>query len=103
MIADYLKLITSEHRSKPKFEAMVSAVASSFVDQQTLLTDLSMKFDIDTATGAQLDIIGLWIGRSRNVAIPLTGVYFDWDGTSLVGWDSGTWQDVCARDCCYLC
>jgi len=32
------------------------------------------------------------VGASRNVSIPLTGVYFEWDGIALVGWDSGTWQ-----------
>jgi hypothetical protein len=50
-------------------------------------------FDLDTPpVGNQLDIIGQWVGVSRNVSIPITGVYFTWDGASTLGWDFGTWQ-----------
>lgn len=51
------------------------------------------KFDLDTATGDQLDIIGQWIGITRDVAVPITGVFFSWDGTDVsLGWDAGVWQ-----------
>lgn len=94
MTNDYLKLITSEHRDKPKFEAMVSAVMAPFVDNQTVLQALPSNFDIDIATGNQLDILGIWIGASRSLAIPLTGVYLSWDGIYNEGWDLGTWQGI---------
>lgn len=94
MIEDYLKLVTSEHKGKPKFEAMISAVMASFVDNQTLLQTLPSDFDIDTAVGSQLDVLGIWIGASRFLAVPLTGIYFSWDGLYNEGWDLGTWQGV---------
>lgn len=49
------------------------------------------KFDVDSANGAQLDIIGLWVGRSRVVTTPISNVYFSWD-TDGLGWDQGNWQ-----------
>ncbi|EKZ5286469.1 DUF2612 domain-containing protein [Klebsiella aerogenes] len=48
-------------------------------------------FDIDTAVGKQLDILGEWIGRKRRVSTPISGVYFSWD-TEKLGWDQGVWQ-----------
>jgi hypothetical protein len=88
--SDYTGLITSEHSSKPKFSAMVAAVAQCFVDQQNLVNSISTSFDLDQAIGAQLDIIGLWVGISRQVKTPLN-VYFSLDTTGL-GFDQGNWQ-----------
>jgi len=87
---DYTGLITSEHSGRPKFSAMVAAVAQCFVDQQNVVNGLSVAFDLDTAIGAQLDIVGLWIGITRNVKTPL-GVYFSFD-TAGLGFDQGNWQ-----------
>jgi Protein of unknown function (DUF2612) len=89
---DYLDLITSQHRLKPKFTAMVAASVDCEVYLQGLLDSMIDRFDIDGAVGDQLDIIGQWIGVSRNVSIPIASVYFAWDSTALLGWDSGTWQ-----------
>lgn len=61
---------------------------------QSILQSLIQKFDIDYAEGDQLDIIGKWVGVSRNVNIPITGVYFSWDSDFTLGWDFGTWQDI---------
>jgi hypothetical protein len=87
---DYTALITSEHSSKPRFSAMVAAVAQCFVDQQNLVNSISNSFDLDQAIGAQLDIIGLWVGISRQVKTPLN-VYFSFD-TAGLGFDQGNWQ-----------
>ncbi len=92
ILLDYLNLITSEHRQKPKFVATVSIGAEIFVHIQDLLTSMVPKFDIDVAVGDQLDIIGQWAGISRNVKIPIAGVYFSWDAEFSVGWDYGIWQ-----------
>lgn len=90
-VADYTALITSEHSDKPKFMAMVSAVAGCFVGSQNFLESMPTAFDLDVAVGAQLDILGLWIGVSRRIAVPISGVYFSWD-TAGVGWDQGVWK-----------
>lgn len=52
-------------------------------------------FDLSTPpVGNQLDIIGQWVGVSRNVTIPIAGVFFSWDGLANVGWDFGIWQSA---------
>lgn len=89
-VADYTQLITSEHADKPKFMAMVSAVAGAFVAAQNFLEGMTAAFDLDTAVGAQLDVLGLWIGIPRRINVPVSNVYFAWD-TANVGWDQGVW------------
>ena len=83
---DYLALITSEHRHRPKFEAVVAGLAGPFVEMQAMLERMRTLHDIDTATGVHLDRAGEWIGRSRYVAIPLENV----DGTKATGKGSMT-------------
>ena len=91
-IENYLNLITSEHRDKPKFEATVTVGVSPFSKIQDVLNGLPAAFDIDTATGVQLDAVGAWIGRSRRIDTPLTGIYFTWEGLLSEGWDAGSWK-----------
>ena len=90
-VSDYTSLVTSEHADKPKFMAMVAAVSQCFVDQQNELEAFVNDFDLDEAIGAQLDILGKWVGISRNIETPISGVYFSLD-TSGVGFDQGVWQ-----------
>lgn len=92
-LEEYLNLITSEHRDKPNFIATVTADIDVPIRVQSLLSSMITIFDPDTAVGDQLDIIGKWVGVSREVAIPISGVYFTWDGGEFVGWDYGVWQD----------
>ena len=95
---DYLDLITSEYQNQPQFNAMVAFMVAIPVQVQALLgqmigTVAPSIFDLSTPpVGNQLDIIGEWAGASRTVNIPITGVYFTWDGAYTVGWDYGTWQ-----------
>lgn len=90
-IADYTGKITSEHADKPRFTAMVAAVTQCFVDAQNALAGMPASFDLDGAIGKQLDDVGLWVGVSRYVATPLTGVYFSFD-TGGLGFDQGVWK-----------
>lgn len=89
---EYLNLITSAFRQKPKYIGTVEINVDVPVRVQSLLTSLLALFDLDSAVGDQLDIIGRWVGISRNVSIPITGVYFSWDDIATDGWDFGTWQ-----------
>jgi len=89
-IQDYIDLVPSQHRDKPNFIATLTSLIQPFVDLQNI--DFNTAFDIDFAVGKQLDIIGEWVGVSRRISTPITGVYFSWDDTELTGWDSGTWQ-----------
>lgn len=88
----YIRLITSQHH-KPRFIALAAALIEPVTDIQNLLDDLGRAFDVDTAVGAQLDAVGEWVGRSRILAGPLTGVYFAW-GDADVGWGKGAWKGL---------
>lgn len=89
-IDDYIGLITSEHADKPKFIAALTAITQGMVEAQTLLASIPALYDVDTAVGAQLDVVGQWVGISRKVLTPITGVYFSFD-TADVGFDEGVW------------
>lgn len=88
---DYTALITSEHRDMPRFAATVAAVVQPLVDQMNLLASMPGKFDLDAAVGAQLDDVGRWVGVSRRIRTPLTGIYFSFDIAGL-GFDQGIWK-----------
>jgi len=86
----YTKLITSEHADKAKFMATVSASFQPFADLLDLYSQVPTLYDVDQAVGAQLDIIGQWVGRNRNLSLPIAGVYFAFDTPGL-GFDQGVW------------
>lgn len=89
-VQQYLKLVTSEHATKPKFMAMLAAVCQPLADLQVVLESIPALFDLDVAVGNQEDILGQWIGASRNIDVPLEGVFFSW-ATSGLGWGQGNW------------
>lgn len=92
---DYLDLVTSEYKNQPKFIAMLSFMVAVQVRVQALMAQMQEAlFDLATPpVGSQLDTIGQWVGVSRIVHVPISGVYFTWDGTDpSLGWDYGSWQ-----------
>lgn len=93
-VQDYLNLITSEHQDKPNFMAMIAADVSPMVQVQALMASMISIFTLTTPpVGNQLDIIGQWVGVSRNIAVPISGVFFTWNSTTATGWDFGVWPD----------
>lgn len=88
VVSDYTGLITSEHNQQPRFVATVALSTQGYVDLQNLLSSLPGLYDLDVAQGVQLDSVGLWVGVSRRVPVPLTGVYFSLDSDPL-GLDRG--------------
>lgn len=91
--AEYLALIPSQHQDKPRFIATAEVSVRPFVDMQELLLSLPQAFDIDEAAGVQLDAVGEWVGRNREIQQPIADVYFSW-GTDGVGWGAGYWQGI---------
>ena len=85
-------LITTEHQDKSKFVQTVSLSCQGYADQIALCNQTWELYDLDNAEGAQLDVVGLWVGLSRYVALAID-VYFSWD-VSGVGWDQGVWWAV---------
>lgn len=90
-VAELLALVPSYHASQPKFMAMLEMVLAPFVAAANVARDLPAHFDIDDAIGVQLDVVGEWVGRSRNVPVPLPGIYFSLDD-ALRGLDQGVWK-----------
>ncbi len=90
-MSKYTDLITNYHRGKPLFVDHVDLSTRPLTDVSTSLNGLLTVFDIDSAIGVQLDILGEWIGRSRIVSVPISGIYFSLD-TDGLGWDQGVWQ-----------
>ncbi|MEN8511956.1 DUF2612 domain-containing protein [Burkholderia sp. RS02] len=90
-LIDYTSLITSEHRDLPRFAAVLGALVQPLVDQMNVLQGMPGKFDLDDAVGVQLDDVGLWVGVSRKIRTPLTGIYFSFDIAGL-GFDQGIWK-----------
>ncbi|MPV69480.1 DUF2612 domain-containing protein [Burkholderia sp. BE17] len=90
-LTDYTSLITSEHRDLPRFAAVLGTIVQPLVDQMNLLQSMPAKFDLDNAVGVQLDDVGLWVGVSRKIRTPLTGIYFSFDIAGL-GFDQGIWK-----------
>ena len=96
---DYLDLVTSEYQGQPDFNAMIAFMVAVPLQVQSLMNQMSglalpSLFDLSTPpVGNQLDIIGQWVGISRIVNVPITGVFLSWDGTDYtLGWNYGSWQ-----------
>lgn len=70
-IRDYLNIITSEHRSRPKYMDFVESIMHILIGQADCLESFEKHFEIETAIGKQLDIIGQIVGVSRVVKFVL--------------------------------
>lgn len=84
-------MITSEHSDKPNFMQMVTDTTSPFTELQALTAGMPSLFEIDTAVGQQLDVIGELVGVSRQVLQPITDVYFAFN-TDGLGFNQGIWK-----------
>lgn len=90
-VAPYIALLTSQHRSKPKFSDSLTAAVQPLADTFSVELLMQTLFDLDTAVGTQLDVIGQWVGVSRIVNIPLAAFTFSFDDANL-GFDLGSWN-----------
>jgi hypothetical protein len=90
-VSNYLGLVTSKHSDKPNFLATVAISVQGYADTQAVLNSLPAAYDVDEAVGAQLDAVGLRVGASRELQVPLEGVYFSF-GIAGLGWGQGAWK-----------
>ncbi|MEE9653900.1 DUF2612 domain-containing protein [Kluyvera ascorbata] len=90
-MSKYTDRITNYHATKPKFFDHIDLSTRPFADVSTAMQGFIPAFDLDTAVGVQLDQVGEWIGRTRYVSEPISGIYFAWD-TEGLGYDQGVWQ-----------
>ena len=61
----YLSLIPAQHRSAPSFTQWISTYLGYTDPLHEILVTLDSYFDLDLATGEQLDILGSIVGVSR--------------------------------------
>ncbi len=87
---DYTELLTSQHIKRPKFLEFVAELTKPFAENVDTMLALQQAFDLDVAEGKQLDTIGLWVGASRRVVVPLA-IFFSFDTVGL-GFDEGIWK-----------
>ncbi|WP_273874693.1 DUF2612 domain-containing protein [Serratia marcescens] len=91
MTNKYTALIPAYHCQFPKYVAAVNAVTEAFARQQDSTRGIVPAFDLDNAIGAQLDVVGLWVGRGRRIRAPAVNHYFSFDDPEL-GFDLGSWR-----------
>lgn len=72
----YPNFITSEHNQKPNFMALVAMLCGSMYEATQVTQSLVPAFSLETAMGAQLDIVGLWVGQSRVIPGILIAGFF---------------------------
>lgn len=89
-LKDYTDLITSEHADKPLFTAMIEKSVAPFAGITDLELQYSMLYDVDFAVGQQLDVVGQWVGVTRDLVTPVL-IYFSFDINGL-GFDQGLWK-----------
>lgn len=90
-VQHYLDRIPPAHADLPKFTAMVKGVLQPFADAQAVLASLPAAYDLDTAVGVQLDRVGERVGRSRDITVPITNIWFSFSDP-LRGFSQGVWK-----------
>lgn len=66
LVAYYVNLLIIQYHNKPKAKATIKAFVSQLLQLYLLLKQIEIAYGIDTAVGAQLDIVGKYFGVSRN-------------------------------------
>lgn len=90
-VTSYTDLITSEYANQPNFIATIMNTCQPLADSIACMEALPGLFDLDVAVGDQLNIVGQWIGPTRQLSIPLTNVFFSFDIAGL-GFDQADWE-----------
>lgn len=78
----YISRLISQYENKPNASAEVELLASIAERVFEFLGDMPDKYDIDNATGAQLDVIGKWLGQSRKLPKAIPEIRFGFTVTS---------------------
>lgn len=90
-IGDYLKLVPPYNSTQPDFNSVISTLLEPIIAAREFTAHLPQDFDLDEAVGAQLDVVGEWVGRTRFVSVPIADLYFSFDDP-LRGFDMAVWK-----------
>lgn len=87
VIRDYVDearaLITEQFKDAPVMDKYLRLILSGILDVQEVLRQLQQQRSIDTAVGAQLDVIGEIVGRPRGLVTAELFNYFGFEGAPL--------------------
>jgi hypothetical protein len=64
LIAYYVNLLIVQYHNQPKAQATIQLFAETLL-ASNIITDVQNAYDIDTAVGKQLDVIGKYVGVDR--------------------------------------
>lgn len=96
LIDYYANLLAYQYRNRPNASNTVKLLTKQAV-ADLFVQDLLTCFGIDTAVGTQLDILGKYVGASRNIGSVITRPYFGlWEYTSTLNAAlyKGTWNPI---------
>lgn len=85
-VKKYVDLITSEYYDKPLFKDITYRLLNLSNNATSIIEQISSLFDIETAVGEQLDVIGQYLNLSRNLGLS--------DGTVPSTLDDDTYRMV---------
>jgi hypothetical protein len=63
----YLNLLTSEYRLAPNLNAWLAELLTPLNDNSNMVAQMTEFYDLDSAAGVQLDVLGVIAGISRTV------------------------------------
>jgi len=78
-IQQYLNLLIFQYQDKPKLKAEITALLEQHESTYNYLSTVESEFDLDTARGVQLDVIGRIVGLSRTVPLAVSKKYFGFE------------------------
>ena len=71
----YIQLLTSQYSNSPKLNALLKVLLKKFDDTSQVMVQFDTALDLDSAVGAQLDMLGATAGAFRTVGFqPSDGV-----------------------------
>jgi len=77
--SEYINLLIKQYWEKPKAYAEIAMKASSWRRSFVWLSSFENAFDLDSATGDRLDIIGRIVGIGRNIPYSIPKIAFGFD------------------------
>lgn len=69
----YMNILTSQYRNSKKWNALLHVMLRKFDDVSQTLVKMDTSLDLDSAVGAQLDMLGATVGAARTVGFQPTG------------------------------
>lgn len=84
-VAEARSLITQQFKGLPVMDKYLRLLLSGVLDAQEVLRQLKQQRSIDTAVGAQLDVIGDIVGQPRGLVFSQLFNYLGFQGANLAG------------------